>query len=114
MKRFIGMLSLAAMLIVGCKWAPTANDREAVLPGRHLSEGQVVEIACKQLPPDVHLQCAYRDGIWDISKVQTGVWGVASRTTNADGKVFITSTNALQLVLRIRDADGAVEPVSQP
>jgi hypothetical protein len=34
--------------------------------------------------------------------------------TNADGKVFITSTNATRVVLRVRDVDGKVEQVKTP
>ena len=43
-----------------------------------------------------------------------GVWGVASVTTNVEGRVFVNSTNATTLVLRVRDADGKVESLKTP
>ena len=79
-----------------------------------MSEHQVVEIASKELPQNSALKCEFRDGVWDILEVQKGVWGVSSVITNADGKVFITSTNATRVVLRVRDVDGKVEQVKTP
>jgi hypothetical protein len=52
--------------------------------------------------------------VWEILEVQKGVWGVSSVTTNADGKVFVSSTNATRVVLRVLDADGKVEQVKTP
>jgi hypothetical protein len=91
-----------------------ADDKDTVLPGRHMSEHQVVEIASKELPQNSALKCEFRDGVWEILEVQKGVWGVSSVITNADGKVFITSTNATRVVLRVRDVDGKVEQVKTP
>ncbi|MGD0745935.1 MAG: hypothetical protein ABSA45_12350 [Verrucomicrobiota bacterium] len=92
----------------------SVDDKDAVLPGRHMSESQIVDIAFKELPQGSHLRCEFKDGVWEILEVQTGVWGVSSVTTNADGKVFVSSTNATRVVLRVRDADGKVEQIKTP
>jgi len=92
----------------------SADDKDTVLPGRHMSESQVADIAFRELPQGSHLQCEFKDGVWEILEVQPSVWGVSSVTTNADGKVFVSSTNATRVVLRVRDADGKVEQVKTP
>jgi len=114
MKRFTWILCLAAVTAIGCKKQQSADDKDAVLPGRHMSESQVADIAFRELPQGSHLRCEFKDGVWEISEVQPGVWGVSSVTTNADGKVFVSSTNATLVVLRVRDADGKVEQVKTP
>jgi hypothetical protein len=93
------------------------DEKATVLPGRHLSEQQVVEVAFKELPPlsqGSGYRCEFRDGTWEILEVQPGVRGVSSRTTNTDGKITIESTNATRVVLRVRDADGKVDPIKTP
>jgi hypothetical protein len=92
----------------------STHDKDAVLPGRHMSENQVAEIVFRELPKSSEFRCEFKDGKWEILEVQKGVWGVSSVTTNADGKVFVTSTNATRVVLRVRDADGKVEQVKTP
>jgi len=92
----------------------SADDKDTVLPARHMSEHQVVEIASKELPRNLALQCEFRDGVCEFLEVQKGVWGASSVITNADGKVFITATNATRVVLRVRDVDGKVEQVKTP
>jgi hypothetical protein len=87
---------------------------DTILPGRHMSEHQVMELAWSQLPQSSGYRCDFKDGEWEILEVQQGVWGVSSRTTNADGKITVESTNATRVVLRVRDADGKVEPVKSP
>ena len=79
-----------------------------------MSEHQVVERALSQLPQSSGYRCEFKDGVWDILEVQTGVFGVSSRTTNADGKITVESTNATRVVLRVSDADGKVEQVKTP
>lgn len=90
------------------------QDKNAVSPGRHLSEHQAVDIASRELPHGLHLRTEFKDGVWQILEVQTDVWGVSAATTNADGKVFITSTNPTRVVLRVRDSDGQVEQLKKP
>lgn len=90
------------------------DDKETVLPGRHMSESQVANIAFGSLPRGSNLRCEFKDGAWEVFEVQKGIWAVSSRTTNADGKITIESTNATRLVLRVRDADGKVEPIKTP
>ena len=90
------------------------HDTDTILPGRHMSEHQVIEVAMSQLPQSSGYRCNYKDGEWEILEVQQGVWGVSSRTTNADGKITVESTNATRVVLRVQDADGKVEPVKTP
>jgi len=107
-------IGLVASLVFACKKHQSADDRDTVLPGRHLSEHQVAEIASKALPQNSAIRCEFKDGVWDILEVQKDVWGISSVVTNADGKVFVTSTNATRLVLRVRDADGKVEQVKTP
>jgi len=114
MKPFTLILCLAAVVAIGCKKQPAADDKDTVLPGRHLSEHQVVEIAFRQLPQSSGYRCEFKDGVWDILEVQPGVWGVSSRATNADGKITVESTNATRVVLRVSDADGKVEQVKTP
>ena len=135
MKLFTLILCLAAGVAVGCKKQPSAqgkdgampgqpapaavvavsaDDKNVVLPGRHMSESQVMDIAFKELPQGSRLQCEFKEGVWDVLEVQAAVWGVASVVTNADGKVLVTSTNATRLVLRVRDADGKAEQVKTP
>jgi hypothetical protein len=92
----------------------SADDKEPILPGRHLSESQVADIAFKELPPGSSVKCEFKAGVWEILAPQRGVWGVSSRTTNTDGKITIESTNATRVVLRVRDSDGKVEPVKTP
>lgn len=111
MRLFTLIICLAVAGTVGCKKKPPVDDKDRVLPGHHMSEHQVVDIAFRELPQNSRIQCDFKDGIWDISTVQTGVWGVSSVTTNADGKVVVSSTNAMQVVLRVRDADGKIEQV---
>lgn len=101
-------------MAIGCKKQQSADDKNAVLPGRHMSEHQVADIATKELPTNSAFGCEFKDGVWEIVEVQKGVWGVASVTTNADGKVFVSTTNAKRMVLKVRDADGKVEQVKTP
>ena len=108
MKRFIRILCLLAVTAVGQE---LARDKHTVLPGRHMSESQVVDIALKELPHTSEVQCEFKNGVWQVLEPQKGVWGVSSMRTNAEGKVFVTSTNTTRLVLRVRDADGKVEHV---
>jgi hypothetical protein len=77
-----------------------------------MSESRVADIASRELPKNSALKCEFKDGVWEIMEVQKGVWGVSSVTTNADGKVFVTSTNATRVVLRVRDVDGKVEQIT--
>jgi hypothetical protein len=115
LKSFTLILCLAALAGGGCKKQPQASDKETALPGRHMSEHQVVDIAMRELPKGWQgLGCEFKDGVWEISEIQKDVWGVSSAITNADGKVVISSTNATRVVLRIRDADGKVERVKTP
>jgi len=109
MKTFISILCFAAFASISA-----ADDQDTVLPGRKMSEHQVVDLACRQLPQVSEMRCEFKDGVWNVLEVQKGVWGVSSLTTNSDGKVFIPSTNATRLVLRVSDADGKVEPVNPP
>jgi hypothetical protein len=109
-----------ASVVIGCKKQQTTDvgvapdDKNSVLPGRHMSEHQVIEVALSRLPQSSDYRCEFKDGVWEISEVQQGVWGVSSRTTNADGKITVESTNAARVVLRVRDIDGQVEPVKTP
>lgn len=114
MKRFLVVICIIAGAATYANGQPAADNKDAVLPGRHLSEHQVADIAVRELPKTSGLQCNFQDGVWEISEAQKGVWGVASSTTNADGKITITSTNATRLVLRVKDADGTVEHVKTP
>lgn len=120
MKPFTLILCLVAIAAPGCKAQPvsdltaTANDQDKVLPGRHLSEHQVADIASRELLQSPGFQCQFQDGVWEIREAQKGVWGVSSATTNADGKITITSTNATRVVLLVKDADGTVEHIKTP
>jgi len=105
---------LAAVAAIGCRKQQSTDDKDTILPGRHLSEHQVADIATKELPQSSAFSCHFKDGVWEILEVQKGVWGVSSVTTKADGHVFVTSTNATRLVLRVRDLDGKVEQVKTP
>ena len=107
-------LIFAALLTIGSKGQPSVEHIDVVLPGRHLSEHQAVEIASQELDTKSTLQCEFRNGVWEILEVQKKVWGVSSATTNAAGKIMIVSTNATKLVLRVRDADGKVEHIKNP
>jgi len=93
------------------------DEKDAILPGRRMSERQVIEVASSQLPAAPKgsgYRCEFKDGVWEILEVQPGVWGVGFRTTNADGKITIESTNTTRVVLRVRDADGKVDPNGGP
>ena len=83
-----------------------------------MSESQAVNLAMEALPPspqNSEFRADFKDGIWEISLIQPGVWGISSIKTNkTNGKVEITSTNSTQVVARIRDADGKVEVVKRP
>jgi hypothetical protein len=105
---------LANLITRGATVTPQTHDTDTILPGRHMSEHQVIEVAMSQLPQSSGYRCDYKDGEWEILEVQQGVWGVSSRTTNADGKITVESTNATRVVLRVRDADGKVEPMKTP
>jgi hypothetical protein len=128
-------LALLALTFVSCSKHPTddtyhdrlanlnardtnitipTHDTDTNSPGRHLSERQVADIAFKALPQSSGYRFEFKDGVWDVLEVQKNVWGASSRTTNADGKITIESTNATRLVLRVRDADGKVEPIKTP
>jgi hypothetical protein len=123
MKLMTLALCTAVIVAAGCKKNDTSQpqkvpvEKTTVQPGRHMSEEQVMDVAFRQLQPTargVGYQCEFNNGVWEISETQPKVWGVSSRTTNADGKIVITSTNATRLVLRIKDADGQVEQVKTP
>ena len=114
MKPLTLILSLIASATIICTAQPAVNDKDTVLPGRRLSEHQVADIATRELPPTPEFQCQFQNGVWNILEVEKNVWGVASSTTNADGKISITSTNATRIVLRVNDADGRVEHVKTP
>jgi hypothetical protein len=103
-----------SVVLVLYKKQQPEGEQDAVLPGRHMSEHQVAILASKALPTNSKFSCEFKDGVWVVSEPQKGVWGVTSATTNADGHVFISSTNALRVVLKVRDADGAVESVNAP
>jgi PBP1b-binding outer membrane lipoprotein LpoB len=105
---------LANVITRGINATPQTDDKDTVLPGRHMSESQVADIGFRELPQNSGLRCEFKDGVWEILEVQKGVWGVSSTTTNADGKIVVASTNATRVVLRVRDADGKVEPVQTP
>jgi hypothetical protein len=79
-----------------------------------MSEHQVADIVGGELPQTSGFSCEFKDGVWEIFEPIKGVGGVASITTNADGHVFIYSTNATRLVLRVRDVDGKIEQVKTP
>ena len=93
---------------------PSIDDKDTVFPGRHMSEHQVADLALSQLPKSLDFRCVFSDGVWEIQEVKQGVWGESSRTTNADGKITVESTNATRVVLRVSDADGRVESVKTP
>ena len=107
-------LTLAACAAVGCKKRPPAAEQDTVLSGRHLSEHQVADIAFQALSNNAPFECRFKDGVWEIAEVQKDVSGISSIVTNADGRIFVTMTNASRVVLRVRDADGKVEPVKIP
>ncbi len=113
-KLFTLILCFAAGAATGCKKQQSVGDKDVVMPGRHMSEHQVADIAFRALPQSSGYRCEFKNGVWEILEVQQGIWGVSSRTTNADGKIFVTSTNATRVVLRVRDADGKVEQVKTP
>jgi hypothetical protein len=79
-----------------------------------MSERQVAMIAAREVPQVSKLMPEFKNGVWEVTEPQESVWGVASTTTNADGHVFVYSTNATRLLLRVRDADGKVEHVKTP
>jgi len=103
-----------SVMLVLCKQQQSADEQDVVLPGRRMSEHQVAGLASKALPTNSAISCEFKDGVWVISEPQKDVWGVASATTNADGHVFIHSTNAMRVVFKVRDADGTVESVTTP
>jgi hypothetical protein len=117
MKRHIALLVVGLCLVAGadfgCKKQQPSGEQDTVLPGRHMSEHQVADIASRELP-QMAFSCEFKDGVWEILEPQKGVWGVASATTNADGHVFIHSTNAMRLLLRVQDVDGKVEQIKTP
>ena len=114
MKARILALCLAAIAVIGCKNQPATDNKNTALPERHMSEDQVIEVASSQLPRSSAYRCEFKDGMWEILEVQRNVWGVSARTTNAEGKITIESTNATRVVLRVRDADGMIEQVKIP
>jgi len=68
------------------------------LSGPRMSQQQVIEAAWSQLPHNLRYLCKFKNGEWDILEVPEGV----------------DPTNATRVVLRVRDADGKVEPVQTP
>ena len=107
----IALTSLAlALAVIGCE----KQQKEITFPGRNMSESQVANIALSQLPKGSGYRFEFKDGVWEVLEVQKSIWGESSRTTNAEGKVVVASTNATRVVLRVRDADGKVEPVRTP
>jgi hypothetical protein len=91
----------------------SADDKQTVLPGRHMSESQVAEIAGRELSGVQNFSCQFMDGVWEILEVQTGTW-ISSSTTNADGHIVVHSTHPAQLLLRVSDADGKIERITKP
>lgn len=92
---------------------PPADDKDAILPGRRMSESQVAKIAGRELPDIQSFSCQFTNGVWEILEVQTGAW-ISSTTTNADGHIFVRSTHPTQVVLRVSDADGQIERIKTP
>jgi hypothetical protein len=99
---------------IGFEKQQPADDKDMVLPVRHMSDRQVVDIARRELPLSLPLRSEFKVGVWEISEVQKDAWGVLSVATNAEGRIFITSTNATRLLLTVRDADGKAEQVKTP
>jgi hypothetical protein len=106
MKSFTLTLCLAAIAAVGCKKHAAASDMDTILPGRHMSEHQVIDIARRELPVGVPFRCEFTNSAWEILEIQ--------KETNANGKVIITPTSATRVVFRVRDIDGKVEQVEMP
>jgi len=92
---------------------PLADDKKTVLPGRHMSESQVAEIAGRELSGVPNFVCQFTNGVWEIVEFQTGTW-ISSTTTNTDGHIVVHSTHPAQLVLRVSDADGKIERIKTP
>ena len=92
---------------------PLADDKQTVLPGRHMSESQIAEIAGRELSGVPNFLCQFTNGVWEILEFQTGTW-ISSTTTNADGHIVVHSTHPSQLVLRVSDADGKIERIKTP
>lgn len=114
-KRASLAIALFSLALAGYSPYAKADDKNTVLPGRHMSEQQAVDIAFEKLPPfpkDLGITCQFKDGDWEILEIQKDVWGVSSRTTNAEGHIYITSTNATRVVLKVHDADGKVEKIA--
>ena len=91
----------------------SADDKQTVLPGRHMSESQVAEIAGRELSGVQNFSCQFTDGVWEISEIKVGTW-ISSSTTNADGHILVHSTHPAQLVLRMSDTDGRIERIKTP
>ena len=87
-----------------------ADDKSAVLPGRHMSESQVAEIVKRELPAIHNFSCQFTNGVWEIMKVETGSW-ISSTTTNANGHIVVHSTHPTQLILRVSDTDGKIDRI---
>jgi hypothetical protein len=94
-------------------WGTSVDEKQTVLPGRHMSESQVAEIAGRNLTGVQSFSCQFTDGVWEISEIQSGTW-LSSSTTNAGGHIFVHSTHPAQLVLRVNDADGSIERIKTP
>jgi len=109
-KTVTGSTNSTAFSEVIVLYKQSADDKSVVLPARHLSEQQVAEIASRELPGIQNFSCQFTNGVWKILEVQTNAW-ISSTTTNADGHVFVQSTNPKRLVLQVVDADGKVEHV---
>ena len=106
MKILTPILCLAALVAVGCTKQSAANEYDSVLPGRHMSEHQVVDIAGRALPVGLPFRCEFTNGVWETLEIQ--------KEKGADGKAIIRPNSATRVVLRIRDIDGTIEHVKTP
>jgi len=117
-KRASLVVTFLSLALAGHSWySQAADDKDTVLPGRHMSEQHAVDIAFEMLPhlpEDARIDCQFKDGDWEIMEIQKDVWGVSSQTTNANGRIVITDTNATRVLLKVHDADGQVEKIGDP
>jgi hypothetical protein len=95
MKLLTFIVCLAVIGITGCK---KEDPGLKALPGRRMSEIDVVSLAGTILPRQVgySYHTSFKDGIWEVS--------CKTNKTQVDWLVIAT----------VRDADGKIEQVSRP
>jgi len=86
---------IACLAVIGSTGCKKEDPAYKALPGRRMAEVQVLSLATTVFPPgpeQSQFHVGFKDGVWEVS----------------------CESNHITKAVRIQDADGKIEPVTQP